>query len=162
MRNSSGFQVCLRASTSRTNNNAMEEISDHDPAALLKSTVLSLEAEYRAYRRAVDRYYAQTERGLQLALHLLHDGRQVDVAFAAEADANAAVSAPEGRVVLTRRETQILKLIASGNSTKQAAFIMGIRFKTAVGHRSQLMKKLHIHDTASLVRFAIRTGLIEP
>lgn len=62
---------------------------------------------------------------------------------------------------LTRREIQVLKLIASGNSTKQAAASLGVAFKTAVGHRSSLMKKLDIHDTAGLVRYAIRAGLID-
>jgi DNA-binding NarL/FixJ family response regulator len=61
---------------------------------------------------------------------------------------------------LTNREVQILKLIARGNSTKQAAAGLGIAFKTASGHRSSLMKKLGIHDTAGLVRYAIRAGLI--
>jgi len=61
---------------------------------------------------------------------------------------------------LTNREVQMLELIAAGNGTKQAAALLGIAFKTAVGHRSSLMKKLDIHDTAGLVRYAIRAGLI--
>jgi DNA-binding NarL/FixJ family response regulator len=73
-----------------------------------------------------------------------------------------AAEAQAGQGKLTTRERQILRLIAAGNSTKQAAAALGITFKTAVGHRSQLMKKLNIHDTASLVRFAIRAGFIEP
>ena len=66
-----------------------------------------------------------------------------------------------GRNRLTSREIQMLKLIALGQSTKQAAAHLGIAFKTAVGHRSSLMKKLDIHDTAALVRYAIRAGLVE-
>jgi DNA-binding NarL/FixJ family response regulator len=62
---------------------------------------------------------------------------------------------------LTKREVQILKLIAAGNSTKQAAALLGIAFKTAAGHRSRLMKKLAIHDTTALVRYAIRAGFID-
>jgi DNA-binding NarL/FixJ family response regulator len=63
---------------------------------------------------------------------------------------------------LTSRERQVLKLIATGHSTKQVAAILGIAFKTSVGHRSRLMKKLNIHDSVTLVRFAIRAGIIEP
>jgi len=63
---------------------------------------------------------------------------------------------------LTKREIQVLKLIAEGNSTKQLAAVLGISFKTSVGHRSRLMKKLNIHDSATLVRYAIRMGLIDP
>jgi DNA-binding NarL/FixJ family response regulator len=62
---------------------------------------------------------------------------------------------------LTKREVQILKLITAGNSTKQAAALLGIAFKTAAGHRSRLMKKLAVHDTTALVRYAIRAGFID-
>jgi DNA-binding NarL/FixJ family response regulator len=62
---------------------------------------------------------------------------------------------------LTTREAQVLRLIARGNSTKEVASILGIAFKTSVGHRSRLMKKLTIHDSATLVRFAIREGFID-
>jgi len=67
-----------------------------------------------------------------------------------------------GKEKLTSRETQVLKLIVTGSSTKQVAARLGIAFKTAVGHRSSLMKKLDIHDTVTLVRYAIRAGFIDP
>jgi DNA-binding NarL/FixJ family response regulator len=62
---------------------------------------------------------------------------------------------------LTPREIEVLKLIASGQSGKQIAAKLGIAFRTARSHRSNLMEKLDVHDTASLVRYAIRTGLIQ-
>lgn len=62
---------------------------------------------------------------------------------------------------LTARQRQVLVLIAEGKSTKQIGAILGISFKTAVCHRNALMQKLDIHDTASLVRYAIRNGLVE-
>src|SRR5262245_53650774 len=55
---------------------------------------------------------------------------------------------------LTDRETEVLKCIAEGNSTKQVAAMLGMAFKTASCHRYRLMDKLDIHDTASLVRYA--------
>ncbi|HEX5430987.1 MAG TPA: LuxR C-terminal-related transcriptional regulator [Bryobacteraceae bacterium] len=61
--------------------------------------------------------------------------------------------------VLTRREREVLALVASGHSTKQIAGVLGISFKTAVSHRSRLMEKLEVHETASLVRLAIKAGL---
>lgn len=61
--------------------------------------------------------------------------------------------------ILTRREREVLALIASGHSTKQIAGVLGISFKTAVSHRSRLMEKLEVHETASLVRLAIKAGL---
>jgi PAS domain S-box-containing protein len=63
---------------------------------------------------------------------------------------------------LTERERQVLVLIASGKSTKQAATELGISYKTADSHRSRILEKLGVHETASMVRYAIRAGLIEP
>jgi two-component system response regulator NreC len=63
---------------------------------------------------------------------------------------------------LTTRERQVLQLIAEGKSTKDAASLLGISVKTAESHRMRLMQKLDIHETASLVRYAVRRGLIQP
>jgi PAS domain S-box-containing protein len=62
---------------------------------------------------------------------------------------------------LTERERQVLVLIAGGKSTKEAAMALGISYKTADSHRSRILEKLGIHETASMVRYAIRSGLIE-
>ncbi len=63
---------------------------------------------------------------------------------------------------LSPRERQILQLVAQGYATKEAANHLGISYKTADSHRSHILKKLGMHETASLVRFAIRSGLIDP
>ncbi len=63
---------------------------------------------------------------------------------------------------LSSRERQVLQLISEGKSTKDVATLLGISVKTAESHRARLMRKLDIHETASLVRYAIRRGLIEP
>ncbi len=63
---------------------------------------------------------------------------------------------------LTVRERQVLQLIAEGKSTKDAASLLGISVKTAESHRMRLMQKLDIHETASLVRYAVRRGLVQP
>ena len=62
---------------------------------------------------------------------------------------------------LTERERQVLVLIAQGKSTKQTASQLGISYKTADSHRSRILEKLGVHETASMVRYAIRAGLIE-
>jgi PAS domain S-box-containing protein len=64
--------------------------------------------------------------------------------------------------VLTFREVQVLTLVAQGKSTKELAAILGISVKTAESHRTHVMEKLRVHETASVVRFAIRAGLVEP
>jgi PAS domain S-box-containing protein len=61
---------------------------------------------------------------------------------------------------LTAREVQVLALVADGNSTKAIAALLGISYKTADSHRSRIMEKLGIHETASLVRYAIRQGIV--
>jgi two-component system response regulator NreC len=62
---------------------------------------------------------------------------------------------------LTSRERQVLQLISEGKSTKEVASVLGISTKTAESHRTRLMQKLDIHETAGLVRYAIRHGLVQ-
>lgn len=62
---------------------------------------------------------------------------------------------------LSTRERQVLQLVGEGKSTKDIAMHLGISVKTAESHRARLMRKLDIHETASLVRYAIRRGLIQ-
>ena len=62
---------------------------------------------------------------------------------------------------LTGRESQVLQLIAEGNTTRKVAAILSIGVKTAESHRNHIMKKLDIHDVAGLTRYAIRRGLVQ-
>jgi len=62
---------------------------------------------------------------------------------------------------LSSREIEVLQLIAEGNANKQIAEKLGISIKTVEKHRDHLMRKLDIHDTAGLTRYAIETGIIE-
>jgi len=66
-----------------------------------------------------------------------------------------------GRDPLTVRERQVLQLVAEGRTTKEVASSLGVTAKTAECYRSRLKVKLGIHDTAGLVRYAIRHGLIQ-
>ncbi len=70
-------------------------------------------------------------------------------------------SAPPAEDPLTGRERQILKLVAEGYSTKECATILGVSVKTADSHRTRLMRKLDIHGTAGLVRYAVRHHVAE-
>jgi len=63
---------------------------------------------------------------------------------------------------LTPRRREVLQLVAEGHTTKQIATKLGVSVKTAEAYRGELMKALDIHDTASLTRYAIRTGLVSP
>jgi len=63
---------------------------------------------------------------------------------------------------LTSREREIVQRIAEGQTTKEIAAALGLSVKTVESHRSSLMRKLDIHETATLVRYAIRRGLTIP
>lgn len=67
-------------------------------------------------------------------------------------------SAPD---TLTERQLEILKLIAEGVSIKEIAFKLDISVKTVEAHRAQIMERLQIRDTTGLVKFALRTGLVD-
>ena len=62
--------------------------------------------------------------------------------------------------VLTPRQREILQLIAEGKSLKAIAQLLHISVKTVESHRTLLMERLDIHDTPSLVRYAMRIGMI--
>jgi DNA-binding NarL/FixJ family response regulator len=63
---------------------------------------------------------------------------------------------------LTLRERQVLQLVAEGKTSKEIAAVLGISTKTTESHRTNIMDKLNIRDTAGLVRYAIRQGIIAP
>jgi DNA-binding NarL/FixJ family response regulator len=65
-------------------------------------------------------------------------------------------------VALTPRERHVLQLVAEGKSSKEIAGLLGVSVKTVDTHRGHVMRKLGIHELANLVRYAIRSGLIEP
>ena len=68
---------------------------------------------------------------------------------------------PLGRIELSPRERQVLQLVAEGKTTKEVAGLLGVSVKTAESHRGRIMAKLDIHETAGLVRYAIREGIIQ-
>ena len=61
---------------------------------------------------------------------------------------------------LTKREREILKLIAEGYKNKEIADYLFVSLKTVEKHRTNLMKKLDIHNVASLTAFAMEKGLV--
>jgi DNA-binding NarL/FixJ family response regulator len=61
---------------------------------------------------------------------------------------------------LTDRQIQVLKLVSEGHRTREIAKRLGLSVKTVESHRSEIMKRLSIHDVVSLVRYAIRVGLV--
>ncbi len=61
---------------------------------------------------------------------------------------------------LSPREREVFHLVVDGRTTKEVARALGISVKTADNHRYRLMEKLGVHNTAELVRYAARRGLL--
>ena len=65
------------------------------------------------------------------------------------------------RDVLTRRERQVVQLLAEGKSTKEVASFLGLSVKTAETHRSNIMGKLGLHSVSELVMYAVRNNIVQ-
>lgn len=63
--------------------------------------------------------------------------------------------------ILTPRQQEVLRLLAEGRSTKEIAFQLELSIKTIETHRAQIMERLGLHDIAGLVRYAVRTGIVQ-
>lgn len=89
--------------------------------------------------------------------HLRQRSRKIREALARS---TGRVSSETPAALLSKREHQVLDLIVQGKTSKEIAAALGISFKTAVTHRSSIMSKLDVHQIASVVREAIRRGLV--
>lgn len=141
--------------------------------ALPQTRVLVLtmhgEDEYvlQAVRAGASGYLVKDSAASELlsALRSLHSGRGHFGPQAAQALAEQfhrperPLDDPYGR--LTEREREVFHLIAEGMTTKDIAQRLGISAKTAENHRGRVLDKLGVRNTAELVRYALRKGLIE-
>jgi DNA-binding NarL/FixJ family response regulator len=70
--------------------------------------------------------------------------------------------AVKGYDLLSEREQQVFRLVVESRSTHQIADLLCISPKTVEKHRSSIMKKLGVDDTVGLVKYAVKTGLLDP
>jgi DNA-binding NarL/FixJ family response regulator len=113
-------------------------------------------------------YVVKTDAGHALldAVRAVHQGRRyispsVAPVVLNRLDSTARKSSTShGKEHLTRREREVLKLIAEGASTKEVANRLGLSPKTAQAHRENIKHKLAIHTTAAMVMYAIKHKLI--
>jgi DNA-binding NarL/FixJ family response regulator len=75
---------------------------------------------------------------------------------------NSESSVDQMAITLTDREREVAVLLAKSNSSKEVAALLNISTKTAENHRTNLMRKLGVHDVAGVIRFVIRQGLYDP
>jgi DNA-binding NarL/FixJ family response regulator len=64
--------------------------------------------------------------------------------------------------ILTEREREVLQLLAEGKSNKEAAAVLNLSPYTIETHRTNMMQKLGVHNTAEIVLYAVRKGIITP
>jgi DNA-binding NarL/FixJ family response regulator len=67
-----------------------------------------------------------------------------------------------GEARLSKRESELLPLLARGLTLREAAERMTVSYKTADSYRTNLLRKLRVRDRVELARYAIRQGIIEP
>lgn len=87
-------------------------------------------------------------------------GRYVTPSLADGVQALVAQGTSDPVAALSPREREVLQLVAEGHTNAEIAERLGISPKTVDHHRTNLMQKLDLHDLASVVRFAIRRGLV--
>jgi DNA-binding NarL/FixJ family response regulator len=135
-------------------------------APLLRIVMLTMHTEddyvVKALRMGARCYVHKSQAGSELfrAIQAAAAGRGYLSAGISHALVDAVSSGVEpGIDPLTAREREVLQLISEGNTTKEVASTLGISVKTAGTHRTSIMRKLGVHETAGLVRYAIRAGL---
>lgn len=139
------------------------------PATKVLVLTMHQEDEYvlQAVRAGASGYLVKDSAASELlaAVRSLHAGRGHFGPQAARALADQLqhpgrdVGDPYGR--LTAREREVFHLIAEGLTTKEIARRLEISVKTAENHRGRVLDKLDVRNTAELVRYALRRGLLD-
>jgi two-component system, NarL family, response regulator NreC len=116
--------------------------------------------------RAGTRGFVMKSRSAEELVHAIRETARGGTYFSPEV-AQAAVEAYQNKAdlpadPLTPRERQVLQLIAESKTTKEIAVLLDISVKTVETYRSRIMEKLGIHETAGVVRYAIRHGYVQP
>jgi len=98
-----------------------------------------------------------------LARWLLEDYQRLarDGSTAAAAAAQPAEGKVIGLNVLSQRERQVLEMVAHGDNNQEIGQQLNLSHKTIARHRERIMKKLNMHSRTELIKFAIRTGLVQ-
>jgi DNA-binding NarL/FixJ family response regulator len=146
--------------------NAAREIQQLSPRTKVVILTVHREDHYvlAALRAGIKGYVLKMEAGTAL-VEAIHEARRGNLYIspgackALVAVCRAGANLPDDH--LTPRESDMLRLIAGGSTTREIAQQLNLTVKTAEFYRTGLMEKLDIHETANLVRYAVRRRLIE-
>jgi DNA-binding NarL/FixJ family response regulator len=106
-------------------------------------------------------------RDLVLAIDALRDHRTFFTAEVAEMVLNGYMGRETPNNVwtlrdpLSRREREVVQLLAEGKTTKDVAVVLGLSVKTAETHRANIMRKLNLHSVSQLVLYAVRNNIVQ-
>jgi DNA-binding NarL/FixJ family response regulator len=151
---------------------ACKRIRDEHPDARI--IILTVHAEeqffFEALRAGAHGYVLKRSSGedLRRAIRTVAEGRtwlSPELAGSLVEDFVSRARSGEGDLALgalSAREREVLKLVAEGHTSAEIAALLSISPKTVQTHRAHAMEKLGLHERTGLVRYAIRTGLIEP
>jgi DNA-binding NarL/FixJ family response regulator len=145
--------------------------AEHPDARII---ILTVHAEeqffFEALRAGAHGYVLKRSSGedLRRAIRTVAEGRtwlSPELAGSLVEDFVSRARSGEGDLALgalSAREREVLKLVAEGHTSAEIAALLSISPKTVQTHRAHAMEKLGLHERTGLVRYAIRTGLIEP
>ncbi len=99
---------------------------------------------------------------LQQAIRAVLDGASFFSPAVQDILKRTAAAPPPSVANLTERELEILRLVAQGLLNKEIADRLGVSIKTVDNHRTNLMRKLKVHDAVGVTLYAIKAGLVSP
>jgi DNA-binding NarL/FixJ family response regulator len=135
----------------------------HDTKILVLSSIDRQEIIEQALSAGVDGYLLKdfVLAELQQALTMVLTGERFLSPKIMEMNLLSGSECDSGHVSrLTARQTEILRHVASGRTTKEIARELGISPKTVEFHRSRLMEKIGVRDVTGLTRYALHTGIV--
>lgn len=145
----------------------VREIREMDADA--KILILSMHSDEITFNKALGagvNGYLQKDTSKKKILQAIRDiaaGQQVFDDTISESNVSSSVDSPKGKTPdITDREMEVLQYVTSGYSSPQIAKKLFISPRTVDTHRNNLMQKLNIHNTASLVRYALQNNLVDP
>lgn len=146
---------------------AMREI--HSACPSIRVILLTMLVDYRHVLEALQdgaHGYVLKTQPVEALVHAIREAQNGGIYLSPQASRTVFQAGRRAHAlahdVLSPRESEVLRLVAIGKSTKEIAAALSIGVKTADFHRTRLMRKLNIHETAGLVRYAIRKGLTPP
>ena len=151
MREGGGFEVADELRRSRP-----------EVKVLMLSAFSDLASVQRALRSGALGYLPKFCAGGELvqAIHAVHRGQRYLARSIADGAAPGEAPAPSPLAALSRREREVLQLIAEGRSVPEVAGLLGVSPRTVETYALRLYEKLGVKDRRELIIFAVRNGLV--